>query len=116
MADKKLLSLLKHSGVDAWNRARVSHPDYPNCDLYEEAIWGADLTRADLSGANLCSALLLGVDLKAADLRSADLSGAWLHRADLTGANLTGAGRCAPHGHYAPKCQSQESKSSAGQN
>ena len=91
MADEKLVSLLRHEGPDAWNRAQVSHPNYPNCDLYEEAAWGADLSRADLSRTDLRSALLIGADLRGADLRAADLSNAWLHRADMTGANLEGA-------------------------
>jgi len=91
MADKNLVRMLRNAGVEAWNRSRVNHPDYPRCDIYEEAIWGADLSRSDLSGADLRSAILLGADLSGADLRAADLSNAWLHRADMTGANLEGA-------------------------
>ena len=91
MADMNLVRMLRNDGVQAWNRSRVDHPDYPRCDIYEEAIRGADLSRADLSGAELRSALLLGADLSGADLRGADLSNAWLHQADMTGANLEGA-------------------------
>jgi uncharacterized protein YjbI with pentapeptide repeats len=88
MADSNLVQMLRNAGVEAWNRSRVDHPDYPRCDIYEEAIRGADLSGADLSGADLRSAILLGADLRGANLRGADLSKAWLHQADLTGANL----------------------------
>lgn len=91
MADTNLVQMLRNAGVEAWNRSRVNHPDYPRCDIYEEAIWGADLSKAELSGADLRSAILLGADLRGADLRAADLSNAWLHQADMTGANLEGA-------------------------
>jgi uncharacterized protein YjbI with pentapeptide repeats len=91
MADTNLVQMLRNAGVEAWNRSRVNHPDYPRCDIYEEAIWGADLCKAELSGADLRSAILLGADLRGADLRAADLSNAWLHQADMTGANLEGA-------------------------
>jgi hypothetical protein len=91
MADNNLVQMLHDAGVEAWNRSRVDHPDYPRCDIYEEAIRGADLSGAVLSGLNLRSAILVGADLRAADLRGADLSKAWLHQADLTGANLEGA-------------------------
>lgn len=91
MADKTLVQMLRNAGVEAWNRSRVNHPDYPRCDIYEEAIQGADLSRADLSGADLRSAILIGANLSGADLRAADLTHAWLHRADMTGANLEGA-------------------------
>jgi hypothetical protein len=83
--------MLRTEGVAAWNRSRVDHPDYPRCDIYEEAIRGADLSGADLSAVNLNGAILIGADLRAADLRGTDLSKAWLHQADLTGANLEGA-------------------------
>jgi uncharacterized protein YjbI with pentapeptide repeats len=91
MADMNLVRMLRNDGVQAWNRSRVDHPDYPRCDIYEEAIRGGDLSRADLSGADLRSAIFLGADLCGADLRGADLSNAWLHQADMTGANLEGA-------------------------
>jgi hypothetical protein len=67
MPDEALVTLLKNEGVDAWNKARVTHPTYPNCDIYEEAKWGADLSRADPLRAHLCSAIFLGVDLREAD-------------------------------------------------
>ena len=60
MADTNLVQMLRNAGVEAWNRSRVNHPDYPRCDIYEEAIWGADLSKAELSGADLRSAILLG--------------------------------------------------------
>ena len=52
MADKTLVQMLRNAGVEAWTRSRVNHPDYPRCDIYEEAIQGADLSRADLSGTD----------------------------------------------------------------
>lgn len=90
MADDSLVRLILEDGVEAWNRARISHPDYPRCDIYEEACWGADLSMGNLAGACLDSAILLGADLRGADLRGADLSNAWLHQADLSGANCQG--------------------------
>jgi len=49
MADDALVKLIVEAGIDAWNRSRVSHPNYPQCDIYEEALWGADLSGANLS-------------------------------------------------------------------
>jgi uncharacterized protein YjbI with pentapeptide repeats len=91
MADRNLVQMLRNAGVEAWNRSRVDHPDYPRCDIYEEAVRGADLSGAELSGVDLGSAIMIGADLRGADLRGADLSKSWLHQADLTGANLEGA-------------------------
>ena len=54
MADKKLLSLLKHSGVDAWNRARVSHPDYPNSTSMKRR-YGAPISLEQISRAQTCA-------------------------------------------------------------
>ena len=91
MADDALVKLIVEAGIDAWNRSRVSHPNYPQCDIYEEALWGADLSGANLSNLFLGSALFLGADLRGANLRGANLSGAWFHQADLTGADCEGA-------------------------
>lgn len=91
MADDALVKLIVEAGVDAWNRSRVSHPNYPQCDIYEEALWGADLSGANLSDLYLDSAIFLGADLRNATLRGAKLSRAWLHQADLSGADCEGA-------------------------
>jgi uncharacterized protein YjbI with pentapeptide repeats len=77
-------------GVEAWNHARESSPQFQP-DLSKANLIDANLKEADLRGADLREANLSRCDLEEAVLSDALLSGANLREANLKGAYLRGA-------------------------
>ena len=89
-----------HEGIEAWNHARISSPQFEpdlryanliNANLSQADLRGADLRESNLSRCDLQEAVLSDALLVGANLREANLEGAYLRGADLSNSDLTNA-------------------------